>query len=72
MINSFKSGLFYSVIGKYGNMLIQLLVNAVLSRMLSPEDHGVLAIMMVFIVFFQMLSDMGFGPAIIQNKELDS
>lgn len=69
--NEFKKGIFYSAIGKYSNVIIQLLVNMVLSRILSPADYGVVAIVQIFLAFFQLLADMGFGPAIIQNKELN-
>lgn len=43
---------------------------AILSRMLSPEEFGIVAVINVFIVFFQMFADMGFGTAVIQNKSL--
>ncbi|MDN5372781.1 MAG: polysaccharide transporter, family [Carnobacterium sp.] len=66
----FKKGIFYSALGKYSNVVIQLIVNAILSRILTPEDYGVVAIVNVFLIFFQMLADFGIGPAIIQNKTL--
>ncbi|MES2133724.1 MAG: lipopolysaccharide biosynthesis protein [Bacteroidota bacterium] len=65
-----KSGLFYSALAKYSGIVISLVVSAVLSRLLTPEDFGVVAISMVFIVFISLLSDLGFAPAIIQNKNL--
>lgn len=68
--NEFKKGIFYSALGKYSNVVIQLIVNAILSRILTPEDYGVVAIVNVFLIFFQMLADFGIGPAIIQNKTL--
>lgn len=68
--NEFRKGIFYSAVGKYSNVIIQLLVNMVLSRILSPTDYGIVAIVQIFLAFFQLLADMGFGPAIIQNKEL--
>ncbi|SIO19841.1 polysaccharide transporter, PST family [Carnobacterium alterfunditum] len=69
-MSDFKSGIRYSAIGKYSNVIIQLLVNAVLSRILSPGDYGIVAIVQIFLAFFTLLADMGFGPAIIQNKTL--
>lgn len=70
MLNQFKKGFFYTTLGQYGNMIITLLINIILSRLLTPKDYGTVAVISVFIVFFQMLSDMGIGPAIIQNKKL--
>lgn len=69
--NEFKKGIFYSALGKYSNVLIQLIVNAILSRLLTPQDYGVVAVVNVFLIFFQMLADFGIGPAIIQNKTLN-
>lgn len=68
--SEFRSGMFFSALGKYSNFIIQLLVNAVLSRILTPADYGVVSIVQIFIAFFNLLADMGFGPAIIQNKDL--
>lgn len=69
--NEFRSGMFFSALGKYSNVIIQLFVNAILSRILTPADYGVVSIVQIFIEFFNLLADMGFGPAIIQNKKLD-
>jgi PST family polysaccharide transporter len=66
----FKSGILFSAAGKYGKLVIRTLVNAVLARILTPEDYGVVAVVQIFLVFFDMLADMGFGPAVIQNKSL--
>jgi len=55
---------------KYSNVVIQLILNAILARLLSPKEYGIIAIISVFLVFFNMLGDMGIAPAIIQYKEL--
>lgn len=68
--SEFKIGIIYSAVGKYSNMLIQIMLNAVLSRILTPEEFGVVTVVNVFLIFFQMLADFGIGPAIIQTKDL--
>lgn len=70
MADEFKRGIFYSALGKYSNVVIQLLVTAILSRILTPDEYGVVAVVNVFLIFFQMLADFGIGPALIQNKTL--
>lgn len=70
MITYLRSGVIYTAMGKYSNVLIQLIVNAVLSRMLNPYDYGVVSVIQVFLLFFTTLVDAGLGPAIIQNKTL--
>lgn len=57
---------------KYITVILQLVYTAILSRILSPTDYGTVAVVNVFIVFFHLLSDMGFGSGVIQNKELTS
>lgn len=70
-MSGLRKGLFYTTIGRYGNFFITLLVNAILSRLLTPTDYGVVAIIMVFVTFFQLLSNIGIGPAIVQSKKLN-
>lgn len=66
-----KSGIIITFIAKYSNIIAQLIINSVLARLLMPEEFGVIAIITVFISFFNILGDMGLGPAIIQNKSLE-
>ena len=66
----FRTGILYSAMGKYSNMLIQILLNSILSRILTPNEFGIVAVVNVFLIFFQMLADFGIGPAIIQHKSL--
>lgn len=70
MMEQFKQALFYTAIGKYSIVVVQLLVQAVLSRILTPAEYGIVAAVNIFLVFFQLLADFGIGPAVIQNKEL--
>ena len=53
---------------KYYNMLCAFVVNMILSRILTPAEYGIVAVAMVFITFFTLFSDLGFGVAYIQNR----
>ena len=64
------NGVFYIALSKYVGIVINLIITAILARLLTPADFGVIAIATVFITFFDMISDMGIGPAVIQNKTL--
>ncbi len=59
-----------SAAGRYAGVLLSVAVSAVLARLLTPEDYGVVAVITVFSAFFSTLSNMGFGTAVIQKKEL--
>jgi O-antigen/teichoic acid export membrane protein len=69
--SNLKNGIIITFIAKYSNIFAQLIINSILARLLLPEDFGIIAVISVFIAFFNMLGDMGIGPAIIQNKSLD-
>ncbi|ANB77109.1 hypothetical protein AYM40_33900 [Paraburkholderia phytofirmans OLGA172] len=58
------------MVGRYSNIVIQLAVTAVLARVLSPEDFGLIAVVSVIAVFLSFVSEMGLGPAIIQFDDL--
>ena len=68
---SVRKAAMINAAGKYLKVLLTLLVNAVLARLLTPYDFGIVAVITVFTTFFSTLSDMGLGPAIIQHKDLD-
>lgn len=65
------SGVMYTAIAKYSSMALQLVVTTILARILCPNDYGAIAIVTVFINFFNILGDIGIGPAIIQNNNLE-
>ncbi|WP_282016604.1 lipopolysaccharide biosynthesis protein [Marinifilum flexuosum] len=64
------SGTLFTAVSKYTYIFISLVVTAILARILTPEDFGTIAIATVLIAFINLFCDMGFGPAIIQNKDL--
>jgi len=67
---SIKSAAIINAAARYSNIVMQIAANAILARLLSAEDYGIIAIIQVFIGFFILLSDMGIGAGIIQNKTL--
>lgn len=70
MKNEFKTGIFFTALGQYGSVIIQLGLNIVLSRLLTPKDFGVFAIIQVLVLFFRILAGQSISPAIVQNKLL--
>lgn len=63
-------GIFYTAISKYSNVLLTIIISAILARLLTPAEFGIVALVSVFIAFFSLLGNMGIGPAIVQVKEL--
>ncbi|MBZ1519577.1 oligosaccharide flippase family protein, partial [Leuconostoc mesenteroides] len=47
-----------------------LLVNIVLSRILTPAEYGQVTALQIFITFFQLMSSAGIGIAIVQRRDI--
>lgn len=59
-------------LGGYGaTQLLRLGSNLILTRLLFPDAFGLMSLVSVFMQGLQMFSDIGIGPAIIQNKQGD-
>ena len=65
-----KASVLYGT-AKYLVIIIQLIITAVLSRILTPADYGVVAIVTIFTTFFSTLSNLGLGTAIMQFQDLN-
>ena len=65
-----RSGIFYTALSKYSNIVVSIFISMVLARLLTPAEFGVVAMISVFISFFNLLSSFGIAPAIVQNKSL--
>lgn len=69
-IYSLKKATLINAAGKYSKILLQIIVEIILARLLTPYDYGIVAVVTVFTTFFTMLSDIGLSTAIIQIKSL--
>lgn len=67
---SLKQAALINAASKYATVLINLILTAILARILTPEDYGIVAVTTVFTNFFNVFADMGIGTAVIQDKEL--
>lgn len=61
--------LFWKLLERAGNQVVLLLVQIVMARLLTPEDFGLLAIMLVFINIGNVFVQSGLGAALVQNPE---
>lgn len=69
--NTLIKGALFNAVAKYYSMACNLVVVAVLARILAPDDFGVVAVTTVITAFFDLLADAGLGPAIIQSQDLE-
>ena len=59
-----------SVLGRYSVYAVNLLSMMLLARVFTPEIFGIVAAIMVFYLFFQLMAEAGLGPAIINLTTL--
>ncbi|MGG4679100.1 MULTISPECIES: oligosaccharide flippase family protein [Providencia] len=67
MSNPLYSAIKRSVTGKLLTYIVQFLALTIYARIFTPEQFGIIASIQVFVVFFQLLADVGIGPAIINE-----
>ena len=60
----------WTAIGKSSNTVISLLVTAVLTRLLTPADFGIIAMVAVISGFLGILAEAGVSTAVVQKREL--
>jgi len=51
--------------------LLQFVLSIILARLLDPEDFGLIGIIILFSNFVQLVSDLGFGSALIQKTKVE-
>ena len=67
--NKLVSGLFWKFSERILAQIISFIVSIVLSRLLLPDEFGIVALMMVFINIANVFVTSGFGTALVQNKQ---
>ena len=68
---SIKKASLINAGSKYVNIFLGILFSAILARILTPNDYGIVAIVTVFTTFFTVLSNCGLQLAVIQNKDFE-
>ena len=63
--------LIWKLLERAGNQIILLLVQIVMARLLTPEDFGLLAIIMVLVNLGTVFVQSGLGAALVQNPDVD-
>lgn len=66
------SSLFWSYSERLFTQIVSLIVSIILARLLSPENYGVISIVMIFITLCDAIVDGGLGDALIQKQDADT
>lgn len=67
-MSSLKRGILWSAIDRISVIFIQIIIEIVLARIISPESYGLVGLASIFLVFGNILLDSGFSKALIQNQ----
>lgn len=65
-----KKAFFWKLLERFGVQGVQFVLQIILARILSPDDYGVLAIMVIFTTIANVFIQTGFNTALIQNKDV--
>ena len=65
------SGLIWKFGERAGVQIFQFIVSIILARMLTPDDFGLISLVLVFITLADVFVDSGFGNALIQKANAD-
>ncbi len=64
-------GVFWSAAGNWGYQITTLIVFATLSRLLTPEAFGLVALATVFTALLKLIAEQGLADALVQKPDLE-
>lgn len=62
------NSMIWKLLERLSSQLVSFVISIVLARLLMPEDYGIIAIVLVFISFANVIIDGGLNTALIQKK----
>lgn len=62
------TGTLWSAVDKFGIVVMQFVINVVLARLLTPDDFGIVGMILIIVAVSNILADGGFGAALIQKQ----
>ena len=65
-----RQGVQWKIVSQGTSLILQLATTVVLARLLSPEEFGLAAMVLVFRRLLFLFSDFAFTPALVQRRHL--
>lgn len=66
---SIKRGVFWSTIERFSVQGLQFMMTIIITRFVSPEEYGLVAMLAIFIALSNSIIESGFSNALIQKQE---
>lgn len=54
-----------------GSQGIQFVISILLARLLSPDEYGVINLVLIFVTIANVIVQNGFGTALVQKQQAD-
>lgn len=70
-MSNIKKGIIWTSGEKLLTQLVQFILGIIIARLITPQEYGVLGIVLVFINVAQVFIDSGLGSALIYRNNLD-
>ncbi len=65
-------GVAWSAIERFSVQGVQFIISIILARLLTPNDFGLVAIVLVFSTIFQAINESGFNTALVHKQDRDN
>lgn len=65
-----RTGIAWTTLAQVVGQSASLVITIILTRLLSPQDFGLVGMIYVFTGFATIFADMGFGAALVQNLDV--
>ena len=62
----------WSVLLQSSSQLLNFIIGVFIARLLTPDDFGLVAMVLVFVSFSQLFADLGFAAALIQREKIEN
>ena len=63
--------LAWSTIDRFGQQAVQFVIGLFLARLLTPDDYGLIGMVMLFVALSNTLVDSGFVQALVRKQDVD-
>lgn len=70
--NTLIRSTIWKLFERFSSQVVSFIVSIILSRILMPEEYGVIAILLIFIYLANVIIDGGLNTALIQKKNTDN
>ena len=71
MTQKASKSIFWRMSGNIGVSVLRFMGTAVLARILSPEEFGIIGIALLFTGIVRLFGNLGMGQALVQRKKID-